>query len=63
MRPVLGQALSDVPVHLGDVVDPVQATGDPGLVGHDRDRDAGPVEPGDGFGRASMNSTRSTEPT
>ena len=63
MRAVLGQALGDVPVHPGDVVDAVEAPGDPRLVGHHRDRQAGPVERGDRLRAPSMNSTRSTEPT
>jgi hypothetical protein len=36
----------DVLVHAGNVVDSVQALGNPGLVGHHCDWDAGPVEPG-----------------
>jgi len=46
VRPVLGQAFGDVLMHPGDVVDSVQATRDPGLVRHDRNRDVGPVELG-----------------
>ena len=51
MRPVFGQVRFDVLVHLGDVVDPVPAARDPGLVGDDGDGDAGPVERGDGIRR------------
>jgi hypothetical protein len=45
-RTVSRQVRFDVLVHDGNVVDPVQAPCDPGLVGHDCDRDADPVEPG-----------------
>ena len=45
-RPVPGQTRFDVLVHTSHVIDPVQAPCDPGLVGHHRDWDAGPVEPG-----------------
>ena len=45
-RPVLGQTRFDVLVHTSNVVDPVQAPRDPGLVGHHCDWDAGPIEPG-----------------
>src|ERR1700683_1415083 len=39
--------LFDVLVHTSNVVDPVQASCHPGLVGHYRDRNAGPIESGD----------------
>ncbi len=51
MRTVLGQVRFDVLVYLDDIVDPVAAARDPGLVGDDGDGDAGPVERGDGLRR------------
>ena len=39
----------DVAVHIFDIADVVEPAGDPGLVGHDRHRHPGPVEPGDGL--------------
>src|SRR5262249_24212776 len=52
VRAVLGQMVRDVPAHRLGVVDAVQAPGYAGLVGDHRHRDPGPVEPGDGGGRA-----------
>ena len=49
--PVPGQVRGDVLVHASNVVDPVQAPGDPGLVGHHCDWDVSPVEPGNRFRR------------
>ena len=43
--------LRDVLVHPGDIIDAVESPRDPGLVRHHGNRDAGPVEPGDGLGR------------
>jgi hypothetical protein len=45
-RTVRCQLRFDVLVHTSNVVDPVQASCDPGLVSHHCNWDAGPIEPG-----------------
>ena len=47
--PVLSEQAGDVAVHVFDIADVVEPSGDPGLVGHDRHRHLGPVQPGDGL--------------
>jgi hypothetical protein len=47
MGSVLGQVLRDELVYQGDIVDPVQAACDTGLVRDHRDRDTCPIESGD----------------
>ena len=52
MCPMLCQQARHVAVHIFDVGCLVKATGNPGLVGHDRNRHPGPIEPSDCFGCA-----------
>ncbi len=47
MCSMLRKALCDVLVHPDNVVDPVQAPRDPGLVGQHRNWDTSPIEFGD----------------
>jgi hypothetical protein len=46
VRPIPCQTRFDVLVHTSNVVEPVQATRDTGLVGHHRNWDASSIEPG-----------------
>ena len=45
-RTVFSQLLFDVLMDTSNVVDPVKTPCDPSLVGHHRNREAGPIEPG-----------------
>ena len=47
MGPMLCEQTSDVAVDVFDVAGAIEPTCDPGLVGHDRHRYSGPIQPGD----------------